>query len=273
MSPAPSIGVCLVVHSPGQVKPLVRRYLHLRREIGLNAELVVIVSASSGMSPSEVHASCRGLGAEPTDCTVVDDRFYDFSAYQSATKIFRKRGLAGALFVNDTLPPKHDSTRLRATLAKQVASACAAPAAFPVLIGPYRHSEFSIGTGSADDFVASFMFFLNAAGLELLTNLLESLPSVLAAVEGSEQTGQNIDESLLRLCHMHAVQLAARFTGTEGGDRLRRKLVTVYAERALSVRVKIEGVVWYTASGLAGRLLVPLQVTWNRFRQYILPGR
>jgi hypothetical protein len=274
MSHPATLGACLVLHDTAQMEPLFRRFREMCLGLQSRVELVLALTSSGGIAPQVARTRAQAASLEPTDCLVVDDRFFDFSAYRTVTALFRERGVGGALFVNDTLLTKHDSAHLRATLAGQIAALHAKPLPFPVLAGPYRHSEFSFGHGEFDHFVASFMFYLNEAGLQTFSDLLEGMPAVQAALVDPAAPHPSVDPGLLRFCRIHALQLAGRFNGrADAAERLSHKLATVYTERALSHRVRIDGVVWYTASGLVGRLLVPLQIALRRLTRRILPAR
>jgi hypothetical protein len=262
----PPLGVCMVAHDPRYLAPLTRRVAQMQAMLGERVDCMALITASSPLRPATVHTSCDSAGLNVVDCSQVDDTYFDFSAYRKATEYFGARSHRGVLYVNDTLVPKHDSSHLRRAICDQLNKLRETEIKFPQLNGPYRKSEFSVGNGYADEFVATFLFHLNAPGMHLFTELLDELPRIHQVIESQRTDVAN--PALLRLCQIHATQIRDRYRSGGGvDDRLVRKLATAYCERELCVRIRAAGVVWFAASGLRGRLLVPLQAASSRWHR------
>jgi hypothetical protein len=231
-----------------------------------------MISTSGGVDPDNARNLFLAAAIEVVICRIVDDVFLDFSAYLEAAEFFLAAESTGVIFLNDTLVPKHGSRTLLRSMVRTIMKARSHRFDFPLLVGPYRHSEFSIGNSSVDEFVATFFFYLNRVGLTYIISVVRKLPLVKGALTINETAEPEVDVSLLRLIRIHALQLEARYRDrVDANEFLTRKLATAYAERDLSRKVKADGTVWYVAGGLAGRLMVPIEIAINRFLQRLRP--
>lgn len=259
------LGLCLVLHDPRYLRPLVNRVRHLQGDLGVSFDVLAVVAASSSLTPAAVRALCDSQGLLLVDCRQVDDTYFDFSAYREASLYFAAGGHSGVLYVNDTLIPKHNSPYLLAALSSRISMVKNINFDFPLLIGPYRKSEFSFGDASLDEFVPTFIFYLNALGVRCFVRILDEMPVIHQATVLNDASVLGVDAQLLRFCQAHALQLRDRYlTNGQVDARLGRKLTTAYCERMLSGRVRSAGLVWYVAGGLFGRLIVPAQAGWSR---------
>ncbi|TXH61568.1 MAG: hypothetical protein E6Q93_04670 [Burkholderiaceae bacterium] len=263
MSPERRLGVCAVVHAADRADALAARLARLQRALGRPLAVRVGVAASSPLQADAVAAKFAEAGLSVDDCRRVDDTYFDFSAYGEAAQAFDAASMSGMVFVNDTLVAKHDSPHLLRQFASRVREADALHAAFPMLVGPYRQSEFSVGDGRNDEFVSTFLFHLNASGVAVLRDLVPELAGAKAALEAGQLHAPGLQDELLRLCSVHALQVRHRYLPGDIG-RLACKLATAYVERRLSQQVRAQGLVWYVAGGMLGRLLVPLQLALGR---------
>jgi hypothetical protein len=260
-----NLGLCLVLHDPRYLRPLVNRVRHLQGDLGVTFDVLAVVAASSSLTPVAVRALCESHGLLLVDCRQVEDTYFDFSAYREASIYFAAGEHSGVLYVNDTLIPKHNSPYLLAALSSRISMVKNIIFDFPLLIGPYRKSEFSFGDASLDEFVPTFFFYLNAQGVSWFVRLLDEMPVIHRAIMNNDASVIGVDAQLLRFCQAHALQLRGRYlTNGEVDVRLGRKLATAYCERMLSARVRSAGLVWYVAGGLFGRLIVPAQAGWSR---------
>jgi hypothetical protein len=218
------------------------------------------------VDPDKARKILEAQGCTVVVCMRADDRYLDFSMYHLACRQFIDDGVEDAVFVNDTLMSKHDSRFLLESFAKCTLRAREGSHAFPVMIGPHSRSEFSYGDGRNDEFVSTYLFYLNRSALVGFSVLLGSSDAVLRGLK-SGAAEEGIESGLIRMCLTYKPIVVERYTDSSEWEGLvHRKLVTVYWERALSGFVRRDGVVWYVGSGLVGRLLIPIQVAISKWR-------
>ena len=260
--PRRTTGACLVFHDPQSASSLVEDLRELQSRIGAPLDCVAYIGSTSTLQVAKLQPLFQNAGLQLSCCEKVDDRFLDFSMYAVGLETLRARGCSDVVFANDTLASRHRSAYLRRMVADRIARARGRVFDFPVLIGPHSRSEYSFGDGRHDEFISTYLFYLNAAGLQVFAALLQELESVHRGLAAAAPPAPGLDAELVRLCRVHATQLEARYhDAADAGERLARKLVTVYCERALADRVRHGGLIWYVGNGLVGRLLIPLQ-TW-----------
>jgi hypothetical protein len=261
---------CLVLHRNELIPAMLKACNTIAYDAGMQLRAMLLLTRSGDVDQHHARTTCAKLGIELVDCRQFDDTFFDFSAYAEAARVFYREGGPGVLFVNDTLVVKHHSAALRRYMSRALSTLHGESFAFPVMLGPFRHSEFSIGDGTSDEFAATFMFYLNSPALPLLWDVVSALPVVVSLLRDGGLFHSAVDEAQLRFCRVHAPQLRARYAGgPNANELLTRKLSTAYAERALSRNVKSSGVLWYVAGGLAGRLVVPVQAATARLLRHL----
>lgn len=250
----------MVLYDPLHLRPLLDRVKQLRQSLDDTFDVLALVVGSSPLMPESVSALCESRGLRIKDCRKVNDEYFDFSAYREAISYFSGGDHKAVLFINDTLISKHNSSHLIAAFCSHIRMATEVNFDFPLLIGPYRKSEFSLGDASFDEFVPTFLLYLNAMGVKCFGEMLDEMPIIHGAIKSAQVRAPGIDAALLRFCDVHALQLRNRFRiDGQVDERLSRKLTTAYCERLLSGRIRSAGLIWYVAGGLLGRLLVPAQ--------------
>ena len=258
------LDACLVLHRADAVERVLGIAKALAGGAGMQLRVLALLTRSGDVIPANVIAICAQREIQVLDCFYFDDIYLDFSAYALAAQAFSEIGSPGALFINDTIATKHNSVFLRRKMIGILSMVASRRFGFPVMVGPFRHSEFSLGVPTVEEFASTFLFHLNLPAFELLMNTVNQLPSLELSMFNKMPNEMVMETSLLQFCHLHALQLESRYSGPDAHQKLVRKLCTVYAERHLSFLVKQKGVLWYVAGGIAGRILVPLELMFNR---------
>ena len=150
-TPPPQVsrqGLCLVLYDARLVRSMLAHARQFQVALGPAAHAIVALVRSGGLVASDVESRCDAAGLRSREIVMVDDEFFDFSGYSTATRMAIEQRLDGMLFINDTLASRHRSVHLRRRMATCVRHAIARDRPYPVLAGPYSKSEFSAGAGN-----------------------------------------------------------------------------------------------------------------------------
>ena len=270
------IGVCLVFHDINLVRKFIKRIVELQIAIQHNFLVTAYVTPSSLIGLNWLDGQLKCSGIEVLSCLIGDDRYFDFSMYRNGAQELLKCKCSGVIFANDTFVGKHNSTYLVNSFAKLVCCVLDDTLPMPIMVGPYSRSEFSFKNRRHDEFISTYIFYLNSTGLKNLPLWIDGEDFIVESLK-ERRLSTNVDAGIIRHCWLYHSIIIKRYKHLEfSEDWATRKLVTVYWERIISSNIRDNGVIWYLGSGLIGQVLIRIQsyvsillsVLYNRFRNF-----
>lgn len=191
-------------------------------------------------STNPAHAKLAHPGVA---CHSVANEFNDFSSYMQACRELvgsdREHSDGGAyVFLNDTLFTRHPSRLLLRLLARTLSTVRSSE--FPVLTGradSYRTllqtSPFAPGL---DQYVSTFLFATNRAGVDLLHGLFTAQRTLDMMRSAASLERGAIPEKFFAFLQLHMTSEETRFSwpGVKSGSDAGRKAVCVLLEHLLS---------------------------------------
>lgn len=256
------ITLCLVLYSPKLAEQLIKKVTFIKKNIVADIDIYACISNTSTLTIDDVSSYCTKHEVYPVNFLKFDDTFLDYSAYEAITKLEANNNGVGHIYINDTLISKHNSNYLLRLFIKNINLCVSEKFMFPILIGPYVQSEYSINNDSKkDEFVSTFMFFLTNHGVRLFSELLDNMPLIKKIFVKNDDCRLNlINNDILNFCNFHKLRLINRVKDqSDKKEYLERKLTTVYMEQSLSEKIRQRGLIWYIGRSNKDQLIIQVQ--------------
>ena len=247
------IKIIAVAHDKKRLAFLYQALLLINNNLASETSIVVIIS-SSGNCKAEDIMEMNEKNRTDFEFEFFDDVYFDFGGYSAG---FEKidSSVKGCIFINDTISSKHRSSHLINLFSEKINKSLDFYMGGPILVGPYGKSEFSFSSGLMDEYVPTYLFYLNSSAFINLKHIFSKINIIKDCIDN----GFDVDNEFLvyrGFAGLHASQIFSRF---KDHDKMNRKLVTAIVERCISVDAKKDGVIWFCDLGIKNKMRILFQ--------------
>lgn len=247
------IKIVAVAHDKKRLAFLYQTLLLINNDLTSETATIVMIS-SSGNCKAEDIMEMNEKNRTDFEFEFFDDTYFDFGGYSVG---FEKidSSVEGCIFINDTISNKHRSSHLMKLFSEKINKSLNFSMGGSILVGPYGKSEFSFSSGLMDEYVPTYLFYLNSSAFINLKNIYSKINIIKNCVDNGFDA--DTEFSVYRgFAGLHASQISSRF---KDHDKMNRKLVTAIVERCISVDAKKDGIIWFCDLGMKNKMRILFQ--------------